>query len=121
MSFLDIEDLKKLEKGLQQLPAELTTALYNINKDRFKKLRDVNDVPYKANAPSWIKVKGNRTPTIGLTGNLRDDLKVTNQQDVIRMVSNMDYASFVQKEREFLGVSIKDLDLIVAQIESKLI
>lgn len=117
---LDDNDLKNVIDFLGHLPEQLRISLEEANKKRFNTLTDVNGAPYKPNAPSWIIVKGNNTPTIGITGNMKADLTVTNEGDVIRMISNMDYASFVQKEREFLGISETELQSILDAQEDKL-
>lgn len=118
MIISETDDLKLLIKELERFPIELRQALEEINKERFATLKDVNNVPYKPNSEAWIKVKGNRTPTIGLTGDLRADLTVTREGDVIRMISNMDYASELQEEREFLGVSEGDLQRVLDSLIS---
>jgi hypothetical protein len=119
MNTLETNDIDDKLSKFGSFADSLSRLLLVENRARFTTSLDVYGNKYEPNSPVWIRRKGNNKPTLGLTGQMRDNITVNpNNKDTIRIFSYMDYSSFVYKRRNFLGVSDLRLSQLIAPLLS---
>jgi hypothetical protein len=95
MNTLETNDIDDKLSKFGSFADSLSRLLLVENRARFTTSLDVYGNKYEPNSPVWIRRKGNNKPTLGLTGQMRDNITVNpNNKDTIRIFSYMDYSSF---------------------------